>query len=66
MTKHDNIFAELRHERLFELIRQNNLGCADDGNHAPKSLDMMQMQRILKRANRSFGVDIDTAENSRR
>ena len=59
MTKHENIFGAERHDRLFELIRQNNLGRASD-EHTPEAMDLAQMQRFLKRANRSFDIDSDS------
>lgn len=48
----------LRHARLFELIRQDNI-VREAKLAAPASpaLDLGQMQRFLKRADRSFDRD---------
>ncbi|WP_306114113.1 MULTISPECIES: hypothetical protein [unclassified Roseovarius] len=47
-----------RHARLFELIRQDNM-VQEAKLAAPTTpaLDLGQMQRFLKRADRSFGRD---------
>ncbi len=60
MTKHAIFSDTLRHGRLFELIRQDNM-LKNDAGHPVEAdeLDLAEMQRFLKRANRSFDLNDD-------
>ncbi len=58
MKQSNHKSEDLRHARLFELIRQDNI-VRESIYAAPSkaTLDLAQMQRFLKRADRSFDRD---------
>ncbi|MEO3414210.1 hypothetical protein AAFO92_06100 [Roseovarius sp. CAU 1744] len=66
MDKPDRIASQLRHARLFELIRQDNILRAANRAAPPREdLERSQIQRFLARADRSFNTDTGKASSSR-
>ncbi len=65
MTKHAVFSDTRRHGRLFELIRQDNMVNQKAPNPPEVAeLDLAEMQRFLKRANRSFHPDDSTGNRN--
>lgn len=63
MAHRPTVSEDVRHARLFELIRQENvIAERDDCKPQPSSADMRDMQRFLKQAHLSLHFDEGAGE----